>query len=91
MKECNSFGFQLEIWVLPAPGLKLDKKLSVHILSHEENGKKMLFGSTCSSSCEIHFYNNENELEKMIRLSLKFSGIITDNEANFEEVPTEFL
>lgn len=27
MKECNSFGFQLEIWVLPAPGLKLDKKI----------------------------------------------------------------
>lgn len=61
----------------------------MHILSPEKNGKKkMLFGLTCSSSVDIPFYNNE--LEKMIRLSLKFSGIITDNEVNFEEVPTEF-
>ena len=72
---------------LPAPGLKWDKKLTVEISSRsekEKNGKKMLFGSTCASRVDIPFFET-------IRLSLKFSGIITDNEEHLEEVPSEFL
>lgn len=79
---------------LPAPGLKWDKDLSIDITSREEKeekGKNMLFSSTCMSKVEIPFFENEDELEKMIRLSLKFSGMISDDGAHFEEVSTEFL
>ena len=79
---------------LPAPGLKWDENMSVEICSREDrekNGKNMIHSSTCSSSVSIPFFEKEDELERMLRMALSFSGIITDNTEHFEEISADFF
>ena len=80
---------------LPAPGLKWDENMSVEIMSKEEKekeGKKLIHSSTCSSSVSIPFFETEEELAKMIKLAIKFSGMITDNNnERFEDVSVDFF
>ena len=46
----------------------------------------MVTSSTCSSEATIPFYESEEELANMIRISLKFFGMITDGNDELEEV-----
>ena len=74
---------------LPAPGLKWDKDLKVNILSREEtikNKQKMAVSHTCFSSVDIPFFESEEEIGRILRASINFSGLITDSTENPEAV-----
>lgn len=74
---------------LPAQGLKWDKDLKVKILSREEtikNKQKMAVSHTCFSSVDIPFFESEEEIGRILRASINFSGLITDSAENPEAV-----
>lgn len=79
---------------LPAPGLKWEDNISVIILSRERKEKRnenMVTSSTCSSETRIPFFETEEELAKMIKISLKFFGMITDGRDELEDVSKDLF
>lgn len=74
---------------LPAPGLRWEKDLNVKILS-KNNPNKMAIAHTCFSSVEIPYFESEEQLSKVLKISINFSGLITDSVENTERV-AEFL
>ncbi|KAK8892306.1 hypothetical protein M9Y10_029531 [Tritrichomonas musculus] len=78
---------------LPAPGLKWEENIKVDILSRdskEKEGKRMVYSHTCFSSIEVPFFENEEELAKMLRIAIKYSGLITDSQENVDQI-AEYL
>ena len=79
---------------MPAPGLKWEDNISVIILSRERKEKRnenMVTSSTCSSETRIPFFETEEELAKMIKISLKFFGMITDGRDELEDVSKDLF
>lgn len=74
---------------LPAPGLRWEKDLIVNILN-KESGRRLALAHTCFSSVDIPFFESEEELSKILKMSINFSGLITDSYENPEEV-SDFL
>lgn len=62
---------------LPAPGTKWNKDLEVNFLSKRDNS--LAKAHTCFSTVDIPFYESEEELAKILRISINFSGLITDS------------
>ena len=62
---------------LPAPGTKWNKDLEVNILSKRDNS--LAKAHTCFSTVDIPFHESEEELAKILRISINFTGLITDS------------
>ena len=77
MKECFSSNSLLENNDLPAPGTRWNKDLEVNILSKRDNC--LAKAHTCISTIDIPFYESEEDLAKILRISINFSGLITDS------------
>lgn len=78
---------------LPAPGLKWDELIQVEFLSKkdkEDGGNDMVVAKTCFSKVDIPHFENEQELAKLIRMSIKFSGLITDSHEDIDQI-SQFL
>lgn len=74
---------------LPAPGMKWEKDLRVKIQA-KGNSKTMPIAHTCFSFVEIPFFETEEKLSKLLKISIIYSGLITDSTENLERV-AEFL
>lgn len=79
---------------LPAPGLRWETNIQVEIqgpINDNQNSEKNLINAhTCFSTVSIPYFQTEEELEKQIQIAIKFSGLITDQGENFEEI-AEYL
>lgn len=62
---------------LPAPGTRWNKDLEVNILSKRDNC--LAKAHTCISTIDIPFYESEEDLAKILRISINFSGLITNS------------
>ena len=74
---------------LPAPGLKWEKDLHVAIMDKDFK-EKLPIAHTCASLVNIPTFNSEDQLCKMIKIAINYSGLITDGVENTEAV-AEFL
>lgn len=70
---------------LPAPGLKW--KNDINVIIKEKNDKDSLAKSyTCFSSVNIPYFESEEQLSKILKASINFSGLIIDNNDNIDEL-----
>ncbi|KAK8878322.1 hypothetical protein M9Y10_005088 [Tritrichomonas musculus] len=77
---------------LPAPGLRWEKDLTVKIYTKEETdrtGDNLAKAHTCFSEVDIPYFENESELAKILRICIRYAGLITESAEN-PEVISEF-
>ena len=70
---------------LPAPGMRWETDLQVRILTKEQfliDGKILPEAHTCFSQIDIPYFETENDLARNLRVSINFSGVITDTGIN---------
>lgn len=74
---------------LPSPGVRWKDDIKVVILS-KENQQTLAKSHTCFSSVDLPFFESEEQLSKVLKTSINFSGLITDGGENIEAI-TDFL
>lgn len=62
-----------------------NRSIKVKILS-KENEKSLAKSHTCFSTIYLPFFESEEQLSKVLKTSINFSGSITDNNENIEAV-----
>lgn len=74
---------------LPAPGLRWESDIEVNILP-KENTQSLAKSQTCFSRINIPFFESEEQLAKVLKISIENSDVITDSHETMEDV-AEFL
>ena len=74
---------------LPSPGVRWKEDIKVKILP-KENEQALAKSHTCFSTVDIPFFESEEQLSKVLKASINFSGLITDSYENIEAI-AEFL
>ena len=55
-----------------------------------KDGKNYLYAHTCFSKVDIPYFESVEELTKMLKMGIEYSGLITDSHENFQEI-TDYL